>query len=285
MPNIKGVPFSIGADPEIFLKVKGRGGKFKGAFGVTQGTKANPELLPWPRAGCALQVDGFALEFNTNPVISQSDFEYSVMSCKRIIQKHYLDDLGLRFATESTAEFEDEEWERAPEENKRLGCDPDYSAYTLDLNPTPDQNVIFRTAAGHIHIGWGNAFEIDSDHIKVCGFVAKELDATLGLASLLFDPDTKRRSLYGKAGAFRPKSYGVEYRVLSNRWIKNSSLVNYVYCLSSLAIMRLMYQNLVHTDEVQDIINSDDKSRALSFLLATNCPLPPEKERIDIHVR
>ena len=106
------------------------------------------------------------------------------------------------------------------------------------------------------------------------------MDATLGLASLLFDPDTKRRSLYGKAGAFRPKSYGVEYRVLSNRWIKGIPLMRYVYNLSFLAIKRLMNKVSVHTEEVQGIIDSDDKRRAKTFLLHTRCPLPPIKERL-----
>ena len=181
---------------------------------------------------------------------------------------------------ESTVEFDDEEWERAPEENRELGCDPDYSAYTLNLNPTPDRKVKFRTAAGHIHIGWGSRFEIDSDYISLCAAVTREMDATLGVASLLFDPDTKRRSLYGKAGAFRPKQYGVEYRVLSNCWTKNSKLVGYIYKLSFLAIKRMMYKQSIHVPEVQDIINNDDKQRALEFLYDTGCPLPPASERI-----
>jgi len=279
MPCIQGTNFRIGADPEVFLKDRGGRGRFRGAFNVSDGTKQNPISLPWPCYG-SVQVDGFALEFNTAPVFSQDEFVESVVSCKTAIKEYYLDRRLLKFATESTVEFDEEEWGRAPEENKQLGCEPDHSAYTLDLNPTPNREVTFRTAAGHIHIGWGNGFSIDDDYVKMCGTVVKEMDATLGLASLLFDPDTKRRSLYGKAGAFRPKPYGVEYRVLSNYWIKSRPLIRYVYHLSFLAIQRLMNKTLVHTDEVQDIIDSDDKERALNFLIFTDCKLPPQGERL-----
>ncbi len=279
MPNIKGTAFKIGADPEIFLQDIGGRGRFRGAWGVTMGTKRHPDHLPYPAIG-QVQVDGFALEFNTHPTGSQKDFVEQIAVCKRAIKTHLLTRMGLKFAIESTVEFDEEEWREAPYINRQLGCDPDYSAYTLALNPTPNERVTFRTAAGHIHIGWGSRFRIDNDFIKVCAGVAKEMDATLGLASILFDPDTKRRSLYGKAGAFRPKPYGVEYRVLSNRWIKNDALSGYVYRLSFLAIKRLMDKDSVHTEEVQDIINSDDKARAHDFLVNTHCPLPPPRERL-----
>ncbi|MOA35237.1 hypothetical protein D3C78_1566850 [compost metagenome] len=58
---------------------------------------------------------------------------------------------------------------------------------------------------------------------------AKQLDYYLGLGSLLYDPDVKRRTMYGAAGAFRPKPYGVEYRVLSNAWLKSEELMGWVY--------------------------------------------------------
>ena len=279
MPMIRGTSFSIGADPEVFLKEKGGRRRFRGAWWVTQGTKRYPERLPWPAFG-GVQVDGFALEFNTTPATGQRQFVREVVSCKQAIKNYLLHRRNLRFAVESTVEFDAEEWRRAPYINRQLGCDPDYSAYTLDLNPTPNQDVTCRTAAGHIHIGWGRRFDIDAEYIKLCAAIAKEMDATLGLASLLFDPDTKRRSLYGKAGAFRPKSYGVEYRVLSNRWIKNIPLMRYVYNLSFLAIKRLMNKVSVHTEEVQGIIDGDHKEMAKDFLIFTACPLPPIKERL-----
>ena len=55
------------------------------------------------------------------------------------------------------------------------------------------------------------------------------MDLFLGVPSVTLDSDTRRRELYGKAGAYRAKDYGVEYRTLSNFWIWKDSLKDWVY--------------------------------------------------------
>jgi hypothetical protein len=57
----------------------------------------------------------------------------------------------------------------------------------------------------------------------------KQLDWFLGAWSVKHDSDVTRRKLYGKAGAFRPKPYGVEYRPLSNFWIVSKDLRKQVW--------------------------------------------------------
>jgi len=59
--------------------------------------------------------------------------------------------------------------------------------------------------------------------------LTKTLDVYLGAVSLLWDQEDRRRELYGAAGAFRPKPYGMEYRVLSNKWISSPILRKLVY--------------------------------------------------------
>ena len=54
------------------------------------------------------------------------------------------------------------------------------------------------------------------------------MDLVHGIISTVLDNSEaaiKRRKLYGKAGCHRPTSYGVEYRVLSNFWMKSPQLV------------------------------------------------------------
>ena len=52
---------------------------------------------------------------------------------------------------------------------------------------------------------------------------------TIGIYAQMWDGDHKRRQMYGAAGAFRPKTYGMEYRTLSNKWIFNPKIVDFVY--------------------------------------------------------
>ncbi len=80
-------------------------------------------------------------------------------------------------------------------------------------------------------------------HFTSCCQLVKQLDYFLGIPSLLLDKDEERRHLYGKAGAFRPKPYGVEYRVLSNFWLKSPELMRWVYNTTHLAISELMKGN------------------------------------------
>ncbi|MAZ33861.1 MAG: putative COOH.NH2 ligase-type 2 [Prokaryotic dsDNA virus sp.] len=214
--------FTLGCDPEIFVKNK-RSQKIVSAHGLIEGDKKAPHKIPEG----AYQVDGMAVEFNTDPYDlsrgSSAVFSRRVLNVmdqmKASVQAK---DKDLTFAIQATADFDPEYLEAQPEEAKELGCDPDFNAYTLEQNPRPNGEVPFRTAAGHIHLGWTEGAPIDHpDHLAICASIVKCLDATVGFASVIYERDTRRREMYGCAGAFRPKPYGVEYRTPSNFWIAN----------------------------------------------------------------
>ena len=54
--------------------------------------------------------------------------------------------------------------------------------------------------------------------------MAQLMDWHVGVWSTEIDLDKTRRLLYGKAGACRYKTYGVEYRTLSNFWVLDTNL-------------------------------------------------------------
>jgi hypothetical protein len=204
----------LGADPEVFVV---HNGKPVSAHDMIPGTKDEPH----PVDNGAVQVDGMALEFNIDPADTRDEFVRNVSSVMRSLDAMIPENHELLI--EAVATFPKKYIDDQPEKAKELGCEPDYNAYTKRQNPRPNAAVNFRTAAGHIHIGWGEGFDTaDPKHFDICCHVVKELDWFLAMPARMIEKGTaatKRRKLYGAPGAFRPKSYGVEYRVLSNFWL------------------------------------------------------------------
>lgn len=207
--------FTIGTDPELF-PVDRRTKKPVVALGLVQGTKEKPQKVD---AG-AVQVDGMALEINTDPV-SINDFmgfRANILKVRKSLNELLPD--NIRLDTKPVQDFEPDFLAALPPEATDLGCNPDFNAYTLQPNPRPDGDRPFRTGAGHIHIGWASNIPVeDETHMQICASAVITLDLFAGLYSVIIDPDQRRRELYGKAGAFRPKHYGVEYRTPSNVWL------------------------------------------------------------------
>lgn len=226
------VDLKIGADPELFIRNK-KDGKLISADGLFEGTKENP----FPVHCGAVQVDGMAAEYNIIPATNQKEFvahNVVVLNELRKTIKKNNPTLDFEFEFSPVAAFGAEYIAEQREEARRLGCTPDFNAYEGGIpNPTPNADLPFRTASGHIHVGWGSEYDInDPEHIEACCMMTKQLDCFLmGILTIEGKEGAVRRELYGKAGAFRPKSYGVEYRVPSNVWLKD---LNY---------MRLMFQN------------------------------------------
>lgn len=219
--KINGLDFKIGADPEFFVK---KFGKLHSAHGLIPGTKEAPFKVPKG----AVQVDGMALEFNIDPANDYTQFENNMTTVMDSIMGMIP---GYEVFVEPVADFGLEYIQAQPKEASELGCSPDFNAYTKMANPRPNADTPFRTASGHVHIGWTTeAVDINNEgHLEACRALTKALDVYLGIPSLAWDSDDRRRSLYGAAGAFRPKPYGMEYRVLSNKWITSPVLRKLVY--------------------------------------------------------
>lgn len=210
--------FQFGADPELFIQHI-ETGEFISAGGIIPGTKDEPVKVPYG----AIQQDGVAAEFNIDPVTSFEEFDRNIVSVIGSLKKHVPD--GYRLVGLPSAVFTLERWDKVADYDKILGCSPDMNAWTGDVNPPPAMDGELertRCAGGHIHIGWTENAELsDMAHLKNANELVQQLDYYLGAWSLKHDTDPTRRNLYGKAGACRVKPYGVEYRVLSNFWLRN----------------------------------------------------------------
>ena len=262
--------YMLGADPELFV---GQNGVPVSAFGLIAGDKKNPQKVE----GGAVQVDGMALEFNIDAVSNEADWMKNINGVLAIlaamVPQHQL-------LPQPVAEFGLEYIRSQPEKAKELGCEPDWDAYTVAVNPRPNGELPFRSAAGHIHFGipeaGGEAPVDDMDYIGWIAAKVRELDFYVGLPSLFYDNDTKRRELYGKAGAFRPKRYGMEYRTPSNQWLGSDNLKRWAYQASMYA-MEQIDKGICLADkygDIQRIINKSDKAAAAHIIKAEGLILP-----------
>lgn len=261
--------FTMGTDPEFFLEEK-ESGKKKSAIGIIEGTKDNPKPLP---CGASIQKDNVALEFASKPAATEEDMVKNVQAAFMDILNEIPKDVNI--VTEPSANFDEDQLDN--EEAQMFGCDPDYNAWTVEMNEIPYcSDRTFRSCGGHIHLGFvensGNDFLLDPFG-KID--VVRGMDVIHGITSVVLDNSEKaikRRELYGKAGCNRPTDYGVEYRVLSNFWLKSPELVMLMYRLSD-EVLRLVRDKKMEgiikdigSSRIQSVINEGNVEEAISIL-------------------
>lgn len=257
---------TIGADPELFIMDK-KAKKLISAAGLFPGTKEAPH----PVMHGAIQVDGMAAEYNILPASTAEEFILNHLSVLRSLRdsiKENNPDLDFDFVFKPVAEFGAEYIAEQSEVARALGCTPDYNAWEGGKpNPTPDAEMPFRTASGHIHLGWTKDQDVnDPEHLEACCMMAKQLDCYVGAKVMnIEDADGhKRRELYGKAGAFRPKSYGMEYRTPSNVWLSSTLTMKRVFEYARIAFDDLLlgsrrYEDRLYSNRVVNWINYHEK--------------------------
>lgn len=242
------VNFTIGTDTEIFAV--DTSGKHCALCGLIGGTKEKPlpmsDNLP---DSFAVQEDNVAVEFNIPPCDNIFSFVTAIDIARNEIKKR-LDKLGMTISKDCAVSFD--KGELVHPTALLFGCEPDYDAWKMVENSKPmAEDVTLRTAGGHIHVG----HKMD----MVQG--VQNMDLFLGVPSVILDSgrsSTERRKLYGKAGAMRPKPYGWEYRVLSNFWVFDDKLIEWVYKATEAA---LAYKHKFTKKEatiIQDCINTGD---------------------------
>lgn len=199
---------SVGTDAEIPIALID--GTFFPITGLVGGTKEEPRPLGKLGPGFMIQEDGAMLEFNIPPAKTPRDFVNYINKALKQIQQEIPPTMQLMY--QDYAEYK-VEFLKADPSLLRLGCTPDYNVYTRTENPRPKPTTPgLRTAAAHVHIGWSNPTNDEREEmVKWCDFF-------LGVPWAMHD-SAARRDMYGKPGSYRPKEYGIEYRVLGNAWL------------------------------------------------------------------
>lgn len=240
----------VGCDPEIVL-LNPNSGDFVSAEGLIPGDKLNPHKVKKGQ----IQVDGFAAEIGIDPASSEEEFADNVETVLEELRSFIP---GYRLVFTDSVVFSDDVYMKQSEKGRLLGCDPDFDAHrkgAVNEPPVPDLSP-FRTFGGHIHIGFGDGMDVDDPGmIADCIAVTKQMDWALGVPSVYLNPTSKRRVLCGKAGCFRPKHYGCEYRTPDNAWLRSRDS------------MKLMFSNCVRgMDELYKGNHYTQKYRATDFI-------------------
>jgi hypothetical protein len=255
---------TIGADPELFI-VNEKTGTVVSSIGIIPGEKGNPWRSDDMPEGFGIEIDNILAEFNIPPVTTKEGFVNNIQYMKGYINKFVKNinpDLGILCSASQMVPTD----QLKSKEARMFGCDPDYNVYTESENPRPKGNSTnLRSAGFHIHVGY------DDYNIETSTMLIRYLDAYLGIPSVIMDPDTRRRSLYGKAGSFRLTDYGCEWRILSSAMMKDVSTLEAVWNGIKRSINALNnFKPLPSSDEVITCINGSDANLAKELIRKYN---------------
>ena len=250
----------IGADPEIFLQDAAAGG-LVASIGLIGGSKEHPRPLPIGD-GYAVQEDNVALEYNIPPAASAAQLVDHINKAMAHLSQE-VGAMGLKFSYESAAFFPADQLIHP--NALEFGCDPDYNAWTGEMNPRPSAaDKTLRSCGGHVHVGRKVKDVLKS--VKLC-------DLFLGVPSTVLDKGQLRKQLYGKKGAFRPKPYGFEYRVLSNYWVFRDNLIQLVYNNTRLALDSEHIDVDEEEQAIEDAINGNNLDAAKYLIAKYSIPM------------
>ena len=254
---------TIGSDPEIFI-VDTNTKLLVSAIDKIGGTKWVPRDLG---DGYAVQEDNVLAEINIPPAKTEDEFLFAITRGIELLKKALpSDNLDLLIAASGFMPASELEDERA----LMFGCDPDFNAWLGGManNFAAPENKTLRSAGGHIHVGFSltdKTIQMESVGLNI----VKQMDKYLGVPSIILDKDTERRKLYGKAGAFRNKSYGVEYRTLSSFWLADQATTRWAYRQTQKAIQKANDHDFIPDEigkQIQEIINTANVSAAQEFV-------------------
>lgn len=236
----------IGADIELFLRNRGTG-EIVSAEGLIPGTKYKPFIFDESSEYYALSLDNVSPEFCIPPSENAAEFYFGIEKALKYIESIIPKELET---VAVPAAYLNEKYLQT-ENAKTFGCEPDFNAWTEMQNMPPAPNENMRTAGGHIHIGYKNP------NVFINKSLIKALDIYLGVPSILQEPENDRKRMYGKAGAYRDKSYGVEYRTISNYYLQSKELTDWVFqnTMEAINFVNKGGCNGLNIQEKEEIVN------------------------------
>lgn len=255
---------TVGSDPEFFI-INEETKEFVSSEGIVGGTKDNPSPVfdDGEFKGHAVQEDNVMAEITIPPVTSALQLKREVDLVINFLNNKLAEiNPNYKITIVSSASFTDEQLNT--EQAQTVGCSPDYNAWLEDMNPKVEvAKTNTRWAGGHIHIGYD---ELSNENTLK---LIKAFDMFIGLPFVIMDPNDERKKVYGSAGRFRFTPYGFEYRTLSNYWLSEEKLIEFVFSQINKAFAYVNSGQEVSQD-VKKIIDTVDKFAAQEFIQKHN---------------
>lgn len=293
---------TLGGDPEFFFA---KDGKIIGSEKVltADGLKiaaadSRDNYHPADISDNKFVIDGVQAELHPRPGMCRALLGNDIAQCFRNLDK-MMKKKGVSADFSQNVEVSQEEMDTLSDKNKVFGCAPSLNAYDGGESKITVDPKVFRgrSAGGHIHIGnahqiyinnptyreqyraayelsknpanpWALAWRLEKA-LKSSDIMVPILDIVVGNTCVLIDRDPsniERRKVYGKAGEHRIKEYGIEYRTLSNFWLRSYQLMSFVtgLCRFTAHLVEQSTENNDYVKALFDTVKRDDIIRAIN---------------------
>lgn len=267
---------TYGCDPEFFFS---KGGQVVGAEKVLTSPilsdrYGDATTAPIARDASAFVIDGVQVELNPRPHTCRANLGAEIGAAFRALRIHLLKMGDVTATFSAVVEVGKEELDSLSDKAKVFGCAPSLNAYDKGATVGVDATTYLkRSAGGHIHMGLTNMPELMQERKRLVPL----LDILLGHTFVLIDRDPEaieRRKVYGRAGEFREPAHGLEYRTLSNAWLRAYPLMSLAMAMARIAsgvLYTTIYPSpsmrwdaegellkLVDLEKVREAINTND---------------------------
>ena len=276
---VAGFSVKLGCDPEFFFKKNGQVIGSEKVIDIKNGLQMSNKVSRFI-------VDGVQAELNPAPNSCRANLANEISYCFKVLR----DKLKAEHGDVSTSfspveEISKDELASLDTSSRVFGCAP-----SMNTNPESRGSATlvdpseyrYRSAGGHIHLG-RNILE-NGGNVSYNAYCAKldnpealipVMDILVGNTCVLIDRDPgniERRKVYGRAGEYRTPAHGIEYRTLSNFWLRAYPLMSLVMSLarfsSDIVSNPPEYSetllSLVNMDDIHKAINENDFDLAMS---------------------
>lgn len=226
----------MGCDPELFINLNN---KVVGSEKVLVEDQVKTN-------GDKITKDGVQVEFNPKPQTCRAYLGNHIRS-SFVDLVEMLNKKGMEINFNQVVTVSKKEMDSLSDKSKEFGCAPSNNFYTGSVSVIGKDPKKYkkRSAGGHIHLGTQFNDDFYKEDITDDELVLKPeriipiLDIIVGNTCVLLDRDkgnVERRKTYGRAGEYRiPGKARIEYRTLSNFWLRDYKLMSLVMGLARYA--------------------------------------------------